>query len=57
MGRMHDPPPYQKKNRVKLCWVVISFVSRGRIQNFRPLGPLFLVEVVFVVVWGGAGGV
>ena len=25
----------------------------GRIQNFRPLGPLFLVEVEFV---GGVGG-
>ena len=27
-------------------------------QNFRPLGPLFLVEVEFVggVGWGGVGG-
>ena len=38
----------------KLYWVVVSFVRRGRIQNFRPLGPLFLVEVEFLVV-GGVG--
>ena len=38
----------------KLCWVVVSFVRWGRIQNFRPpLGPLFLVEVEFVGGWGG----
>ena len=34
---------------LKFCWVVVSFVSRGCIQNFRPLGPLFLVEIEFVV--------
>ena len=45
MGRMHDPLPTQKIVGLKLCWVVVSFVGGGRIQNFRPLGPLFLVEV------------
>ena len=39
----------------KLCLVVVSFVRWGRIQNFRPLGPLFLVEVEFLVGWGGVG--
>ena len=46
-------PPTQKIVGLKLRLVVVSFVSRGRIQNFRPLGPLFLVEVEFLVVWGG----
>ena len=36
---------------------LVSFVRGGHIQNFRPLGPLFLVEVVFLVVvvvgWSG----
>ena len=52
-GRIYDPPT-QKIVGLKLCWVVVSFVSRGRIQNFRPLGPLYLVEVEFV---GGVGWV
>ena len=53
-GRMYDPPstPTQKIVGLKLCWVVVSFVRRGRIQNFRPLGPLFLIEVEFLVVGG-----
>ena len=56
-GEVGNPPPHQGNYRVKLCWIVISFVRWGRIQNFRPLGPLFLVEVEFVcglwlwVVW------
>ena len=45
-GGVDDPPP-QKIVGLKLCWVVVSFVSPGRIQNFRPLGSLFLVEVEF----------
>ena len=32
-----------------MCWVVVSFVRWGRIQNFRPLGSFFIVEVQFVV--------
>ena len=36
----------------KLFWGVVSFVRGGHIQNFRPLGPLFLVEVEFPVGWG-----
>ena len=39
-----------------LCWVVFSFVRSGPVQNLRLLGPLFLVEVEFLVVWGGGGG-
>ena len=35
----------------KLCLVVVSFVRWGSLQNFRPLGPLFLVE--FPGGWGG----
>ena len=54
---MHDPPTPKKIVGLKLCWVVVSFVRWGRIQNFRPLGPLFLVEVEFLVGggvgWGG----
>ena len=37
----------------KLCRVVVSFVRLGRMQDFRPLGPLFLVEVKFLGGWGG----
>ena len=51
------PPPTQKIVGFKFCWVVVSFVSRGCIQNFRPLGPLFLVEVEFVGGWCGVGWV
>ena len=36
--------------------MVVTFVRQGRIQNFRPLGPLFLVEVEFPG-GGGVGGV
>ena len=32
-----------------MCWVVVSFVRWCCIQNFRPLGPLFLGEVEFLV--------
>ena len=35
-----------------MCWVVVSFVSRGRMQNFRPLGSFVLVKVEFLVVGG-----
>ena len=57
-GRRLDPHPTQKIVGLKLCWVVVSFVRWGRIQNFRPLGPLFLVEVEFVCGWcGWVGGV
>ena len=49
---MHDP---QKIVGLKLRWVVITFVRWGRIQNFRPLGPLFLVKVEFVGGWCGVG--
>ena len=49
-GRMCDPP-LPKIVGLKLSWIVVSFVRWGRIQNFRPLGPLFLVEVEFVVGW------
>ena len=38
---------------LKLCWVIVSFVSWGRIRNFRPLGHLIQVEVEFV---GGVVG-
>ena len=41
------PTPAQKIVGLKLCWVVVNFVRWGRIQNFRPIGPLFLVEVEF----------
>ena len=54
---MTTPNPAQKIKGLKLCWVVVSFVRLGRIQNFRPLGPLFLVVVEFVVVWGWWVGV
>ena len=36
-----------------MCWVVVSFFRWARIQNFRPLGPLFLVEVEFPGGWWG----
>ena len=39
-----------------MCWIVVSFAWLGRLQNLRPLGSLFLVEVEFlwwVVVGGG----
>ena len=36
----------------KICWVNKIFVK----QNFRPLGPLFLVEVEFLVGWWWGGG-
>ena len=50
---MTSPPP-PKNVGLKLCWVIVSLVYRwGRMQNFRPLGPLFLVEVEFVGGWGG----
>ena len=59
-GRMHDPPPTptQKIIGLNLCWVVVSFVRWGHIKNFRPLGPLLLVEVEFLGVgwWGGGVG-
>ena len=42
---MTTPNPAQKIKGLKLCWVVVSFVRLGRIQNFRPLEALFLVEV------------
>ena len=32
-----------------MSWIVVSLIRWGRIQNFRPLGPLFLVEVEFPV--------
>ena len=56
---MTPPTPTQKIVGLNLCWVVVSFVRLGHIKNFRPLGPLLLVEVEFlgVVGWGGGGGV
>ena len=53
-GKIYAPPP--KHSRAKLCLVVVSFVRLGRIQNFRPLGPLFLVEVEFLGGVGWCGG-
>ena len=54
---MHDPHPTQIIVGLKLCWVVVSFIRWGRIQNFRPLGSFFIVEVEFVVevrsIYGG----
>ena len=44
-GTGYMPP--LKTVGLKLCWVVVSFVRSGRMQNFRPVGPLFLVEVEF----------
>ena len=53
-GRVNIPPPGREKIvGLKLCWVIVSFVRWGHMQNFRPLGPLFLVEVEFVVGWWG----
>ena len=53
-GRIYDPPP-QIIVGLKLCWVVVSYACWPCLQNFRPLGSLFLVEVEFVwwVGWGG----
>ena len=50
--------PPQKIVGLKLCWIVVNFAWYGRLQNFRPLGSLFLVEVEFLVGggWGGWGG-
>ena len=39
---MGSPPPPRKIVGLKLCWLVVSIVSWGRIQNFSPLGPFFL---------------
>ena len=47
-GWMYDTPP-QKIVGLHLCWVVLSFALWGRLQNFRPLGSFFLVEVEFLV--------
>ena len=44
--------PPQEIVGLKLCCVVVSFARLGRIQNFRPLGPFFLVEVEFLGVGG-----
>ena len=54
---MTTPNPAQKIKGLKLCWVVVSFVRLGRIQNFRPLEALFLLEVEFLVGgrWVGGG--
>ena len=52
---MTPPTPTQKIVGLNLCWVVVSFVRLGHIQYFRPLGPLFLAEVEFLV--GDGGGV
>ena len=49
---MHPPPP-QKIVGLKLCWIVVRFAWLGRLQNFRPLGSLYLVEVEFL--WWGVG--
>ena len=49
---MTTPNPAQKIKGLKLCWVVVSFVRLGRIQNFRPLEALFLLEVEFLVGGG-----
>ena len=53
-GFMTPPHPTQKIVGLKLCWVVVSLVRWGCLQNFRPLGLVFLVEVEFLV--GGVGG-
>ena len=47
--------PSQKIVGLKLYWVVVRIDRLGVIQNFRPLGPLFLVEVKFPVGRGGGG--
>ena len=49
----------KKLFRLKLCWVVVRFVWWGRLQNMRPLGSFFLVELEFLWWWvvGGGGGV
>ena len=46
-------PPTPKIVGLKLCWIVVSFAWRGRLQNFIPQGSLFLVEVEFLVGGGG----
>ena len=47
MGRIYDPPP-QKIVGLKLCWVVVGIAGWPCLQNFRPLGPFFLVELEFL---------
>ena len=47
--------PPQKIVGLKLCWIVVRIVWGCCIQNFRPLGPFFLVEVEFLA--GGWWGV
>ena len=46
-------PPPQKKTGLKFCWIDVRFVSWSHLQNFRPLGTFFLVEVEFL--WWGRG--
>ena len=53
VGLCMTPHSTQKIVRLKLCWVVVSFVRWGCIQNFRPLGSFFLVEVEFLWWVGG----
>ena len=53
-GRIYNPP--QKIIGLKLCWVVVCFACWPCLQNFRPLGLLFLVELEFLVGWWGGGG-
>ena len=40
---------------LNLCWVDVNFVRWGCIQNFKPLGPVTLVEVEFPGGWCGGG--
>ena len=39
--------PPQKIVGLKLCWFGVSVVRWGQVQNFRPLGLFFLVELEF----------
>ena len=49
--------PAQKIVGLRLCWIFVSFAWYGSLQNFRPIGSLFLVEVEFLGGVGGGGGV
>lgn len=51
-GGADDLPP-QKIVRLKLCGVVVSIAVRFCITNFRPQGPIFLVEFEFLWWVGG----
>ena len=47
---LHDPPahPHSENSSLKIVLGCCLFVRWGRIQNFMPLRPLFIVEVEFL---------